>query len=70
MSTPEMVVQLPLSTRRDALERVFNGLSMRRPIDRPADAVPRRKDVQYSNGLNKSWAPGRRVYPSAVAATI
>jgi hypothetical protein len=32
--------------------------------------MARRKDVQYSNGLNMPWAPGRRVYPSAVAATI
>jgi hypothetical protein len=32
--------------------------------------VARREDVQYSNGLNNPWAPGRRVYPSAVATTI
>jgi len=63
--------QLPRLARRDALERVFNGLGARNAYRSCRVCRWRvRKDVQYSNGLDKPWAPGRRVYPSAVAATI
>jgi hypothetical protein len=60
----------PHLARRDARERVFNGLSARR-IHLSFRAcewrVVRTFNIQR---VEQALGPGRRVYPSAVAATI